>query len=80
MDVRLFVTVAIATGQATLTSGTASAQIYYTLDESFPGPSNPMARLYETPFDVLSGDTILAAAFLSDSDDNLSRITRLTVP
>lgn len=47
----------------TLACATADAQIYYTLDESYPGRSNPGAILYSAPFTVVAGDIINAAAY-----------------
>jgi len=75
-----FVSIDLTNGAVTLSSGTADAQIYWTRDGSFPGPSNSHANLYDAPFAVDSGETILAAAFRTDSDDNLSRISRILVP
>lgn len=49
--------------EITLACATADAQIYYTLDESYPGRSNPGAVLYDAPFPVADGDIINAAAY-----------------
>lgn len=70
--------IAIAGGQATLTSTTADSAIYYTVDESFPGRSNPAAVLYEAPFDVVSGQVLRVAAWKADL--NPSAIRSYTVP
>jgi hypothetical protein len=55
----------------TLTCGTAGADIFYTLDDSFPGVGNPGAVRYEAPFAVASGTVVRWAAYkagLSGSD------------
>jgi hypothetical protein len=54
-------------GVITLTCLTSGAQIYYTLDESFPGRSNPVAVLYSGSFTVDVGTVINAAAYLDGS-------------
>ena len=70
------VTVAINAGQATLTTTTPGAAIYYTLDGSFPStsvtldpitntPINPSSALYAAPFAVASGQVIRATAYLN---------------
>jgi hypothetical protein len=46
-------------------AGNASASIYYTLDGTFPGASNPTATLYSAPFTVVSGAVIRFAAYQS---------------
>jgi hypothetical protein len=50
----------------TLACTTADAQIYYTLDESYPGRSNPGAILYSAPFVAAVDDIINAAAYKND--------------
>lgn len=72
------VTIAIADGSATLTCPTADARIYYTLNEGFPGSSNPAATLYEAPFPVASGQVIRSGAYLADYNQGPRR--RYTVP
>jgi hypothetical protein len=57
-------TISETENQITLACATPDAQIYYTLDESYPGRSNPGALLYEAPFAVVAGDIINAAAYL----------------
>jgi len=52
-----------ADGLVTLTCATEDARIYYSLDRSFPGPSNPAALEYAAPFAVEAGDEIFFAAF-----------------
>lgn len=74
------VSVTIADGAATLACATTDAEIYYTLDETFPGRSNPAAILFSAPVAVESGDTLLAAAYLPGGALNLSRITREIIP
>lgn len=61
-------TAEIADGLCALTNQTEGAEIYYTLDESFParGPSNPGATKYTVPFAVESGTVIRWAAYLND--------------
>lgn len=49
----------------TLTNGTSGATIYYTTDDSFPGPGNTDADVYTTPFVVESGDVVRWAAYKS---------------
>jgi len=51
-------------GSITLACATDGAQIYYTIDGSFPGRSNPGAVLYSDPFLTTVGDVVTAAAFL----------------
>jgi hypothetical protein len=51
----------------TLTTVTAEAEIRYTTDGGFPGPSNSAALIYTTPFVVDSGTTVRWAAYLADS-------------
>ena len=46
----------------TLTSGTAGASIYYTLDGSYPWSGNTAAVLYSAPFAITSGQKLRAAA------------------
>ena len=53
------------TGSITLACSTSGAQIYYTTDQSYPGRSNPAAKLYEAPFTATAGDVINAAAYAS---------------
>lgn len=63
------VTISIGAGQATLTTTTAGAQIFYTLDGSFPGKTDagiPQSTLYEAPFDVVSGQILRAVAYKTD--------------
>lgn len=50
-------------GRVTLTCATADAQIYYTLDDTFPGPGNPGAVRYTDAFDVVSGQLLRVAAY-----------------
>lgn len=49
--------------EITLACTTEAAQIYYTIDESYPGRSNPGALLYEAPFTVDVGTIINVAAY-----------------
>jgi hypothetical protein len=60
------VTIAIDAGLATLTCPTVGAQIYWTLDGTFPGLSNSKATIYSSPFAVASGDPLRAGAYLTD--------------
>jgi hypothetical protein len=50
-------------GSIILACATTDAQIYYTLDESYPGRSNPAASLYHDSFMVEVGTVINAAAY-----------------
>lgn len=47
-------------------TGAAEEQIYYTLDESFPGAGNPGAQLYQAPFAVDSSTVVRWAAYRPD--------------
>jgi hypothetical protein len=68
-------TCVIADGMATLTTVTEGAAIYFTRDGSFPGPwvapegiTANTSTLYNAPFAVVSGQTILAAAYSATAD------------
>jgi hypothetical protein len=50
----------------TLTCATVGASIYYTTDESFPGPSNPAATLYTVALAPVDGQVLRAAAYAPD--------------
>jgi hypothetical protein len=50
-------------GRVTLTCSTAGASIFFTLDDSFPGPGNPAAARYESPFQVDTGTILRVAAY-----------------
>lgn len=50
-------------GLVTLSCATPNSAIYWTLDGTFPGPSNPGAAKYVAPFQTQSGQTIRYAAF-----------------
>lgn len=47
----------------TLTTATAGASIYYTLDGTYPWSGNPAALLYAAPFNVVAPATLRAVAF-----------------
>lgn len=49
----------------TLATTTAGATIFYTLDGTFPGPANPGAMQYLGAFDMVSGQTVRWAAYLT---------------
>lgn len=57
--------IAEAGGFVTLTTTDAGAAIYYTVDGSFPGPSNTAALTYAAPFAVASGTTVRWAGYLA---------------
>lgn len=59
------VTVTEASLNVTLACATEGAAIYYTLDESFPGPSNTDAILYSGAFDMEANQVLLVAAYKS---------------
>ncbi len=62
----------------TLSSPTAGAAIYYTTDDSFPGPGNAAAHLYAAPFLVASGAIVRFAGYragMIGSDVGRGRIT-----
>lgn len=50
-------------GVVTLACTTSGAQIRYTLDGSFPGPSNAASRIYTAPFTISIGESFSTAAF-----------------
>lgn len=52
--------------EVTLTTGTAGAQIWYTLDGSLPTPTNPQARRYYAAFTVAAAATLRAVAYKPD--------------
>lgn len=54
---------AVSGGDVTLTCAVASAEIWYTLDGSFPGPSNAEAVEYDEPFASVPGAVLRAAAY-----------------
>ncbi len=59
------VTIAEDAAVITLSTATSGADIYYTLDGSYPGASNDEATLYAAPITILEDATLRAAAFLS---------------
>jgi hypothetical protein len=50
-------------GSVTLTCALAGASIYYTTNETFPGPGNAAAHVYAAPFAVSSGTVVRSAAY-----------------
>jgi hypothetical protein len=52
-------------GQVTIVSATAGAEIYYTLDDSYPSKANPRAVLYNGPVDIpdAAGVVLRACAY-----------------
>jgi hypothetical protein len=74
-------TIIVANGLATLSTTTAGAEIYYTLDGSFPSRAdggNAASLKYDSPIAVSSGDVLRAVGYLDGS--NLSAARRFTVP
>lgn len=72
-------TIAITTDTATITSSTVDAEIFYTLDGSFPGKTgSPTAQFYENPVPVQSGDVIRAVGYAADKIN--SAVTRKVAP
>ncbi|SPE62804.1 hypothetical protein SBV1_900025 [Verrucomicrobia bacterium] len=57
-----------AAGLVTLSCVTAGSAIYYTLDGTFPGPSNPGAQKYAAPFPTPTGKPIRYAAWAPGSN------------
>lgn len=72
-------TVANDAGTLTLACSTAAAQIYYTLDQGYPGSGNTAALLYAGPITLTPGSYTLRAAAEADgmqaSDDVYAEIT-----
>jgi len=64
----------VSAGEATLTSNTAGASIYYTLDGSYPGTD---ASLYSVPFSVNAGQTVRAVAY--KANHTASSLNALTI-
>jgi len=58
-------TISEAGGSVALTTTDTGASIYFTVDGSFPGASNPSALTYSGPFTVASGATVRWAAYLA---------------
>lgn len=52
--------------EVSLTAPDEEAQIFYTLDGSFPHAGNAAASLYEAPFQVEAAATVRAIAFLAN--------------
>jgi hypothetical protein len=70
------VAVSATGGVCTMSCTTNGAEIYYTVDGTFPAWSsnvNPSAQLYEAPFAVVSGDVIRAAAYLAGNNQSPAR-------
>jgi hypothetical protein len=63
VDVPVF-TVGVST--VTITCGTAAAQIWYTVDGSYPSPNNNLAALYATAFTKPAADTVVLAIAYKD--------------
>lgn len=55
--------IAEAAGTITLSPDAADDQIYYTVDDSFPGSGNATARVYDAPFTVDVGTVVRYAAY-----------------
>ena len=70
-------TATMAGSDLTLSTPTAGASIYYTLDGTFPGSTNDAATLYAGPFTIAEAATLRAAAFAADM--NPSDIIEATV-
>lgn len=56
--------IAVAAGEATLTCATEGAEIYCTLDGTYPRPG--AGTRYEAPIAVVAGQTLRAAAYLGE--------------
>ena len=67
-------TITVTAGEATMSCATAGAEIYFTLDGSYPGKvGQPTAMLYNAPVPVNSGDVIRAASYLSGLNPGISK-------
>lgn len=63
----------------TVTLSTADgSQIYFTTDQSFPGPFNPAAQVYAAPFAVAGGATVRFAAFLAGRTGSIAGSALIT--
>lgn len=70
-----------ADGQITLSCTTPGAQIWYTLDGTFPGSGNAAAVLYAAPLTLASGSyTLRACAQNADSQASNDSVSDITIP
>lgn len=70
--------VAGPTPQFEITSPTDAARIYWTSDDSYPGPQNPGAKVYESPIAIPDGGiTVRACAYAQGLV--ASRVQRQTI-
>jgi hypothetical protein len=60
---RITITGALPDALAEVTSGTADAVIYYTLDGTYPGPANPAAILYAGAIPITADCALFAVAY-----------------
>jgi hypothetical protein len=66
--------------QMTLSCATTGAQIWWTVDGSFPGPGNELAQMYDGPFALGAGGHCLrTAAHLAGSAGSVVKQERVTV-
>lgn len=73
--------ITIAAGVATITCPTADAEIFFTIDDSFPAHErggNPGSARYTAPFPVASGTGLLACAYKAGL--NQSNVVTKTAP
>ena len=56
-------TISETNGLVSLACETSGADIYYTTDDTFPGPANPSATRYTAAFQVDSGTVVRVAAY-----------------
>ncbi len=63
-------------GLITLSCATADAEIFYTLNDTFPGRGNTAASRYTEPFQVETGTVIRTAAYKADCvGSDVDRVT-----
>lgn len=72
-------TIAVAGTQITLSSPTAAAALYYTLDGTYPGSGNPAALRYTTPFTQATAAELAVGAELAGLQPSSVHYATLTL-